>query len=64
MKEVKTSEVELEIGDEELWNKIEWSNSMERVNASPLYMGVMPVYKRPNPLLEGNCSDCSSGFET
>ena len=51
--------VEVEIQDPELWNKIERSDSMERVNASPLWQGIIPPYK-PGFKWGEECSDCDS----
>ena len=51
-------DVELEV-DPELWSKIERSNSMERVNGSPLWQGLVPPVK-PSFKWGEECSDCDS----
>ena len=50
---------EVEIQDPELWNKIERSDSMERVRESPLWQGIIPPYK-PGFKFGEECSDCDS----
>ena len=59
IQESKVDPDEVEIQDPELWKKIERSNSMERVNASPLWLGIIPPHK-PGFKFGEDCSDCDS----
>ena len=52
----KVDDVELQ--DPNLWDKIERSDSMERTRPSPMWLGVIPVYK-PGFKWGDECSECT-----